>query len=116
MYRSSIFSKYAGQQPTTLLKNEFLCWYFSWFTSYEQVLQGTSLIACFRTKLFFILEKLGSLFSHVGCVLPQEDMPGKDCIQKEKEKAKILRLKDQELLLHYSPKPQQHQLLVLPIS
>ena len=79
-------------------------------------LKGTFLIACFRTKLFFIPEKLGSLFSHVGYVLPQKDMPGKDCIQKEKEKAKILQLKDQELLLHYFPKPQQHELLVLPIS
>ena len=60
---------------------------------------------------FFYFRKTWSLFSHAGCVLTQEEMP-----RKEKEKAKMLQLRDQELLLHYSPEPQQHQLLVLPNS
>ena len=39
-------------------------------------------------KAFFYFRKTLSLFSHAGCVLTQEEMPRKDRIQKEKEKAK----------------------------
>ena len=37
---------------------------------------------------FFHFRKNWSLFSHVGCVPTQEEMPRQDRIQKEKEKAK----------------------------
>ena len=39
-------------------------------------------------KSFFYFRKSWSLFSHIGCVLTQEEMSRKDRIQKEKEKAK----------------------------
>ena len=35
---------------------------------------------------FFYFRKTWSLFSHIGCMLTQEEMQRKDCIQKEKEK------------------------------
>ena len=37
---------------------------------------------------FFYFRKTWSLFSHVGCMLTQEEVPRKDHTQKEKEKAK----------------------------
>ena len=39
-------------------------------------------------KAFVYFRKTWSLFSDVGCVLTQEEMPRKDRIQKEKEMAK----------------------------
>ena len=52
---------------------------------------------------FFYFRKTWSLFSHAGCLLTQEEMPRKDRIQKEKEKAKNVAAKGSRTITSLFP-------------
>ena len=59
-------------------------------------------------SFFFILEKLGVYLVMQVAYSPKKRCQEKIAFKKKKRKPKMLQLKDQELLLHYSPEPQQH--------
>ena len=55
-------------------------------------------------SFFFYFRKTWSLFNHAGCVLTQEEMPRKDQIQKEKEKAKNVAAKESRTITSLFPR------------
>ena len=55
-------------------------------------------------KAFVYFRKTWSLFSDVGCVLTQEEMPRKDRIQKEKEMAKNFTAKGWRTIISLFPR------------
>ena len=55
-------------------------------------------------SFFFYFRKTWSLFSHAGCLLTQEEMPRKDRIQKEKEKAKNVAAKGSRTITSLFPR------------
>ena len=55
-------------------------------------------------KAFFYFKNTWRLFSHVGCIPTQEEMPGKGRIQKEKEKAKNVAVKESRTITSLFPR------------